>query len=114
MGSWSLGVLPARSSLQRTRQVWLGGRLRHLLVFRSKGGTHRDPLDPAADGFAATARGDGGFLDLGLSGHRRLRIAAKRDAPVRNYLPDKFPKIMSVPQNTVRLFNERRCFARKT
>src|SRR5262249_51252882 len=52
--------------------VRMGRRLRHVLVFRPEGATHRHPFDPADDGFAAATGGDVGFLDLGLSGHRRL------------------------------------------
>jgi hypothetical protein len=46
-----------------------------ILVFRSKREFFRHSADPADDGFTAAAARDGRFLDLGLSGHRRLRAA---------------------------------------
>jgi len=55
-----------------------GRRLRHLLVFRSKGAAHRNPVDAASDGFAGAAAGDDGFLGRGLSGHRRLKRGTSR------------------------------------
>ena len=54
---FGLSVFTRRDDLYNVPgQVRLGGRLRHLLVFRPQGGTHRDSLDPAADGFAASRR----------------------------------------------------------
>ena len=72
LGPRAFGIHQARRSLKRAGPVRLGWRLRHLLVFRPKRESHRHPFDPADDGFAAAAGGDDGFLDLGLSGDRRL------------------------------------------
>ena len=87
---WGLGfsVFTRRDNLCNVAgPVRLGRRLRHLLVFRRKGKSHRHPVDPADDGFAAAAGGDGGFLDLGLSGDRRLK--RQQRARIRAQLPPK-------------------------
>ena len=55
--------------------VTLVGRLGEIYVDAAgKTAIGGNLADPADDGFAAAAARDGGFLDLGLSGHRRLTM----------------------------------------
>ena len=57
------------------RTLRLGRRLRHVLVFRSRGGHGRDPDDPARLDFPQSSDRLSRFLDLGLPGDRRLGVS---------------------------------------